>query len=676
MGKPRVEVFIPSISELGKKAAISKTATLYESLSVLIPAPQNETGEGLDFDAIAGLAEKIASWPDTPITIAIFTQDREGRARWMLEVNWSMEEFASRLRQILEDESAKQLLKNVELKEDSENGYRLELPDMLLAVVRKTAHGAMIASSTDVSMPEEIWKGAERKRKISPVLYCRLNLDAGTEEEKGSSLFSGIAGVDAVRYELTPRSNGEWSDTISVSWNPLLGAALKLLFKKVSHPFDCPKNAFATAVINSSMGEGAADALTGLPLGTIGSKVGSEMMFASVEGTGFLPVPDQFFVFHTEQSPDTINEAIRGAISEETKRRAEDDLAPRWYEIEIDGKVVFWRDPGADGVYGLMPMTFRTVIFFDHEAEDDDHDARLVVCSTSTWADDAVKSWAAANEKTIKLPVSKKVHWQAKLNWKTVYALAHPFLGILSSFVEGSSMPPDAAELGDALADSDIQIQIGFGGLNARHIGPMPLGAIYVPAVMGMALSTGADGSSEAAREQTACRNLRVLYHHSKLFKRDYGRWPANVAELDGYVDFASHWSLLYLRKRERSFGEGLVKALFASDKKKSAADSEVDEKAYDDSLYVIEWSKSDNEWQLMYRADEFVHYENIYIDSAGEIHRIPRKPISPVVANTGAKSDPPKNSDEVKPGKSDGEKQKGDSDKEKKQKTKKKILL
>jgi hypothetical protein len=121
-----------------------------------------------------------------------------------------------------------------------------------------------------------------------------------------------------------------------------------------------------------------------------------------------------------------------------------------------------------------------------------------------------------------------------------------------------------------------------------------------------------------------ACRNLRVLYHHSKLFKKDYGRWPSTVAELDGYVDFASHPNLLSLRPKDGGFLGGFV-SIFTSDKKKKAAeDVEADDDAIDDSLYEIDWSPGD--WKLKFRADQFAEYSTIYVDKEGEIHRVPKK--------------------------------------------------
>lgn len=649
-GKPQVEVFIPSVTVLSKATSESKTARLFDVLNGMFPVPKNETGEGVDVSSLIKLLDRIAAWPDTAITVAVFPQDRDGRPRWLLRVDWTVDELAQRVRELLTDEVAGELFKGIELNpaNDPADGYRLETPEMVLAVLKPTGSGAMLASEAPVELSEEVFgeSAVRNNPKKRPFLaYCSLNLDAGTDEERGASLFSGIAGVKAVQYVVSLNKRGDWNEQFGVTWNPLFGAALKLIFQKVKDPFDCPTESYATAVVHVGLGDGVADMLSGLPPFTIADLADSEVMFAAVPGSGFLPVPDLFYVLRTKHA-DRIETEIREAITKENRQRADDDQPPRWREERIDGKAVFWRDPAADGIYGLMPMTFRSVVFVDRPPSDDSNAAeskvaRLVICNTSTWADDAVVRWTAVKKDTIKLPASKSDHWQARINWSRAYQLAQPYLGILTGFTEGASMPPDVAAIGDALSDSDIRIEVGYGGIRARHTGPIPIGAIYVPAVTGAALASSASPSSEIAREQTACRNLRVLHHHARLFHRDYGRWPANVAELDGYVDFASNSSLLYLSRRGRSFGEALTSALFSQgrDAKRPAADDEADEKAIDDSLYVIQWSANDSEWKLMFRENEFNSFKTIYIDAAGTIHRIPKDAPAAAIDTTPARS-------------------------------------
>ncbi len=643
-GKPQVEILIPSVTTLANAAQRSKTAALYEAVSTLIPVPKNETGDGLDFDSLLSVLSKITSWGDTSIAIAIYTQDRDGRPRWLLRVDWPLETLVDRVRSLLNDEAGREIFKNIELKESATGAFTLEIPEMELAVLKACDGGSMIAATSAVVMPESLYgQDAVEESKRTPskkpfLIYCSLNLDAGDKDQKGSSLFTSVAGVSAVRYVASLNRKNEWTEQFGVTWNPLVGAALKVALQKAKKPFDCPRDSYAAAVLNLGLGEGMADSLAGLPLGTIGGRADGEMMFAAVPGSGFLPVPDMFYVLRAK-GRDEIIESIRKAIAEESQRRADDDLPPRWREETISGKPVFWRDPAADGVYGLTPMTFRTVIFFDGDDSVDDEgsgkrETRLIIATTSTWADDAVKRWGVVSKDTFKLPTSEKIHWQARLSWLRMYELAHPYLGMLAGFLEGASVPTDPGELATSLSDSDIEVRITLGGLRVKHTGPLPFGAAYVPVVAATALGATADPSSESAREKVACRNLRVLYHHALLFKHDYGRWPATVAELDGYVDFASHPQLLYLRSRDRSFMEGLTSALFA-DRQRGATPGAVavEERDIDDSLYVIEWSESDDDWRLAFRENEFNSYKTIYIDGRGEIHRVAKEVVQPPVA-------------------------------------------
>lgn len=644
-GKPQVEILIPSVTTLANAAQRSRTAALYEAVSTLIPVPKNETGEGLDFDSLLSVLSKVTSWGDTSIAIAIYTQDRDGRPRWLLRVDWPLETLVDRVRSLLNDEAGREIFKNIELKESATGAFTLEIPEMELAVLKACDGGSMIAATSEVAMPESLYgQDAVEESKRTPskkpfLIYCSLNLDAGDKDQKGSSLFTSVAGVSAVRYVASLNRKNEWVEQFGVTWNPLVGAALKVALQKAKKPYDCPRDSYAAAVLNLGLGEGMADSLTGLPLGTIGGRADGEMLFAAVPGSGFLPVPDIFYVLRAK-GRDEIIESIRKAIADDTKRRADDDLPPRWREETISGKPVFWRDPAADGVYGLTPMTFRTVIFFDGDDSADDEvggkmETRLVIANTTTWADDAVKRWGVVSKDTFKLPASDKIHWQARLNWLRMYELAHPYLGMLAGFLEGASVPTDPGELATSLSDSDIEVRITLGGLRVKHTGPLPFGAAYVPVVAASALGATADPSSESAREKVACRNLRVLYHHALLFKHDYGRWPATVAELDGYVDFASHPELLYLRSRDRSFMEGLTSALFAG-RQRGAKPGEVavEDRDIDDSLYVIEWSESDNEWRLAFRDNEFNAYKTIYIDGRGEIHRVAKEVVQPPAAD------------------------------------------
>lgn len=643
---PQVEVFIPSVAGLADSARHSKTAALWRALAGMFPLPADETGEDFDFAAVTKLLEQVAQWPDTSLVFATYTQDREGRARWAARVDWPMEGFRGGLESFIETEAAKKLLKDVALVEREDGAIQIELPDLVLAVITECEGGSLIASAEGVHLPEAVFgrdyageppdanrpsatpangpavkkKTGQKPRQYSMLVYCRLNL-AG--ENEGGSPFAMISGVKDVRYGGALDGNGLWQEKVVIRWNPLLGVALKAAFKKLKEPFECPRDAYVVAAFNTALGEGLADSLAGLPPGTIGGRASSETAFAAVPGTGFLPFPDVYFQF-TARGEDQIIEAVREAVEKDTREREEEDRPIAWREETIDGRPVFWCDSSADESLSFMPATYRTVVFFDRPRTDQEDEAlRLIIAQTPMWAEDAVHHWRelTKNAKSrVTVPDSKQTHWQARISWRRVYALTHPYLALLAGLSAEAAAPPPVDELKAALADSVVDIRIDYGGLQVRARGPVPVGAFYIPVVALTSLSSSGDYFSEAERERVACQHLRVLYHHAKLFKKDYGRWPASVAELDGYVDFTLHADLLYLRPKKEGFAAGLV-ALVTGDKKPAAGGE--DERKIDDSLYVIEWSPDD--WKLMFRDGEFVHYRTIYIDAEEKIHRVPK---------------------------------------------------
>ncbi|MFH1418710.1 MAG: hypothetical protein ABII12_10560 [Planctomycetota bacterium] len=629
---PQVEIYIPSIAALTQAAAQSKTADIFEAISGMVPKPRNETDEGPDFAAMLRLLEQIAGWPDTSIVVTIYSQDLEGRPRWAVRVDWPLDALRNRIEQLLAMKEADQVLDNVELHDAEDGACRLELPDHMLAVLTESGGGSLIASVADLQPPETVFgqpapdanraKGRKSNKKL---VYCRLSLEGGDDK---NSPFASVPGVRNVSYGLSLRKDGQWDEKFVVVWNPAIGAALKAFFQKTRQRFECPRDAYALAAFHVGGGGGMADAIAQLPMGTIGARAGSEVAFAATPGIGFFPWPDVFFQF-TARKKDKIIEDIREHIEKDTKKRKDDDRPPAWFEEEVDGQVVFWKDPTADSHWGIMPVTYRTVLFFegtekqgDDEEEESESTLRLIVAQTSTWADDAVHHWQKLTrtaKRRVTVPDSDKAHWQARINWNRIYALAQPYLCLLAAASEDTSLPATAEELGDALTQSVINIRIEMAGVKVTHRGPIPFGAAYVPGVAVLSLGSAADASSEAGRERVACRHLRVLYHHAKLFKKDYGRWPATVAELDGYVDFATHSHLLQLRSKDVSFVESL--ALSLSSKKES--DRLDEDEMIDDSLYEIEWSP--DAWRLKFRKDTFKNHLTICIDQEGEIHRIPK---------------------------------------------------
>ena len=634
-----VELYLPSVQALVHAARRSRTAALCRAVVGMIPSPpEMEDEPQLDVAALLRLAQKIGTWPDTSVSLTIYTQDRDGRPRWAVQVDWPLPDLVEHLEDILSDEATGKLLGDVALHredaatDDGPARYRLELPDVVLAVLSASGSSSLIASAEDLQPSDSIF-GRERaeesktdrgvaKKKKRALVYCRFNLEAG-EQQREDSLFSTLSGIRDVRYWATLKKSGLWNERFSVSWNPLLGMALKAMFRKARRPFACPKDAYAAAVVNLGLAEGLADAIAGLLPGTIGGHAGSEMAVTVAPGTGFLPFPDVFYEFRARKQAAILKD-IRRFIEKANKKRRRDDRPPLWHESEINGRPVFWHNPASSGGFGFSLVSYRTVIFFVEASDGESKTSRLIIAQTSTWAEDTVRRWAALCKKTHKMPSSKKLHWQARIGWRKVYELVQPYLALLAGFSEDAAIPPEAEALGRSLADAVVDVKIGYGGLHVRHTGPIPIGAFYVPTVAVMSLRSSADPSSESAREQVAARHLRVLYHQAKLFKKDYGRWPATVAELDGYVDFSSHPELLRLRARKKSFAEGLTAMIGARKRRPSKNAEQADETpALDDSLYVIRWSADQGQWRLGIREGEFAAYKTMYIDAGGEIHRV-----------------------------------------------------
>ncbi len=620
---PQVEIFIPSVARLAEEVERSRTGGLLRELSGLMPLPRDDTGEGFDFDALYGLGERISKWPDTSLAVTVYSQDNQGRPRWTAQLDWSLPDLAGRVAGVLEDERASKILKDFALKKDAEGRWRIELPDTVIAVLSSHHGRSLISSAADLAPPEKLFGRPSSKsssKKSASLIYCRLNLEASDGE--GGSFFTMLSGVSDIRYAGNVDNDGRWRERFSVRWNPFVGALLKATFKKTERSYQCPRDSLAAGVCHLGMSEGLADSIAGLPMGTIGGRADGEMAIAVVAGEGFLPIPDMFYQFRARRV-DKIVESIREAMEKDAEERRDDDRKPAWHELEIGDDVVFVHDPSVDNHGSFSMATFRTVVFFDRQEHGEKGGDRLILAQTSNWPEEIVPRWRSllrTSKSRVTLPSSDKAHWQLTVNWSAIYALADPYLTILSGMTEGARPPGSVEKLRGVLCNSVVDVRILYTGLDVRHGGPVPIGAAYVPAVAAMALSKSAEWGSEAYREQVACRNLRALHHHAKLFKRDFGRWPANVAELDGYVDFSSHPYLLTLQPKDEGFLKGFV-SVFTTNKKSLEAE-ERDEDEIDDSLYEVEWSP--DAWMLRMRAGEFRNYATICIDEVGEIHRVP----------------------------------------------------
>ena len=623
--QPQIEIYIPSVSTLVEAAARSRTADLVRAFAAMFPARPNTDNE-IDPNAILKLLRKPASWPDTSLVFTTYTQDREGRPRWALAIDWPLADTRKRIQEILDDENAKKLLQELTLKERDDGTWQLETPDLVLAVIRKSLSGTLISSAPRVSPPETVFgqssSDESQKSKKKMLLYCSLNLKAAEDDDESESAFSMIASFNDLRYGIALDDQGLWNERLSLRWNMLVGGFIKAAVKKVNTVYDCPAEAYVNGAIHLQIGEAMAEGLADLPSGTLGSRVDDEMAFSIVPGTGFLPIPDSYFQFNAT-GVKRIIKSIRKAIEKDNQERQDEDIPIAWRELDVDGIPVFYKNDTQGG--GLFSGTFRPVIFFEPADEEQEAGAarRMIVVNTSTDAESVVRRWLQFKKdkkNLVKVPESKDSNWQVTILWKQVYSLVEPYLALLTSGEEDAGPTPTTNDLSTALADSKLQLKIDLTGLDVRHRGPLPFGAAYVPIVTGMSLSSTGNPNSEAQRERIACRQLRVLHHHARLFKKDYGRWPANVAEMDGYVDFKSHPYLLNLQPKDKTFMGGFT-SMFTAKKESQPRE---DNNGLDDSLYEIDVDEGN--WKLQIRPNEFVHYKTIYIDQDGDIHRVTAK--------------------------------------------------
>jgi len=201
------------------------------------------------------------------------------------------------------------------------------------------------------------------------------------------------------------------------------------------------------------------------------------------------------------------------------------------------------------------------------------------------------------------------------------------------SGVARDTLLPSAEEIDSKLTDGLLTLNMKFTGMSLSHRGPIPAGIMIVPGMVAAGEFLHGDTESDLARERLAARQLKVLYHHCKLFHTDLGRWPAEVAELDGYVDFAGHPELLTIQQSSKQQWRLWFDELVGSDDEKKVEEEEEekddDGAEIDDHIYVIDWGRE--AWNLGYAPDTLEHLEKLYIDQDGKIHRVEKaKPLEP----------------------------------------------
>lgn len=642
--KPRLELFIPSVAELIGEARRSHSAPLVRAAVGLLGSGHGAAEDEIDWREVVRLIGKLGDWPDTSIVGAIYAPDLEGRPRFGVRLDYSVGDLHARLSELLADEAAAELFEGLTIRPREQGGYVVALREVELAHLLPGGDGQChVLSHADVDVPERVWgwrapggEAADEPTKKQRLLYCRYNL-VGTEKDTGS-IFGDIPWVRSIDYWCQVDDTGQWEEQFAAWWNGLVSLAAQQAISMVKGAYYVPADAYAFAVLGIPFAS-MLDMMLDLPPGTLDAGGKDETCVCVLPGTGFLPVPDIVFQMPVRK-PDGLIEDLAEAAEKVNRKLEEEDQQPVWRDAEVTGRRVFWRQPETGG--GMYaPFAFRSLLFTEKVTDPRGKERDLLILiMTSTDPQETARRWLTRPKVSghRAVPTAEELHWQGFVRWKAVYKLAAPWLNLAGSISADARLLPPAEEMAEHLADSQIDVQRKMHYLLARHRGPLPLGGAYVPAICALAGAARQFASTDLAREREAVRNLRVLHHHSKLFKKDYDRWPAELWELDGYVDFASHPRLLELRKSSRGawkswFEETFTLAESQEQEQEGAEQEEEDEEGRPDtSLYVIDWGRQS--WTLGLKQGALDHLERLYIDQDGKIHRVEKqKPEEPAGA-------------------------------------------
>ena len=632
--KPRYELYVPSVECLVRRAGESHAGALIRHASGLFSA-QAAGGRGFTEEDWRTLWGIIRTWPDTSLGLATYAPTAEGKARWIVQLVWPLADLHERVSKILEMVAAEDVLEGVVLAGRGEGGYELTVGETTLAVMlADDKEGSLIVSDAEVARPTSLYgqdaEWTEPPKKTATLVYSRFNI-AGTEKDTGALFGAQIPWVKSIRYQASVRSEGEWSERFGVSWNVLVGTTAKAAIKHAKRGFYVPREAFGSALISSPVLQGMLDAMAGLKPGTLmgemggltGDRVGPETCFILLPGTGILPFPD--LVIQTRvRYTSAVLEDIRQAITKANQERAKDDLVETWHEIEEAGRTVFYDDGRAKTGAGLQPALYRRVIFVDERADPKGRSRSfLTIAFTSTDVEGMVGRWTAprAEKDRVALAAGKKVDGRGWLNWRQLYDHLHLWANLGIAGIDPLAVLPPTEAVEEHLTDATLTVKAKFTGLLIRHRGPVPAGALYLPFSLFSTLAPDDSGSTDLSRERIACDRLKLLHKNAELFKKDVGRWPARVAELDGYIDFAGNPWMLRLRQSTRSaWRKGFTDMLAGPEEEGEGEDAD-EETDIDDSIYVIEWDGT--RWILGLKPGLLDHLEKLYVDQDGEIHRV-----------------------------------------------------
>ncbi|MCH7701299.1 MAG: hypothetical protein IID37_06395 [Planctomycetes bacterium] len=615
------------------------------------------SAEGFDLESASRAIQRITEWPDTSVHLLIYAPDREGRPRWAILLDWSLDDLYARVKPIIEGDAADTLLEGVRITRQDQGGFEIALPQTTLAYLLPYENNkSCVTSHADLEFPEQLFGAAtdtdqDEAAPAATLLTCRLVLTP-TEHESGATFLSSLRAVAGVDYTARVADDGNWDETINVYWPQVIGIAAKAVVNKVKYTFFVPDEAFGAAVFSTPLVSSGFDAMAGLGVpgtfepGPLMGHTKQDVCVTVLPGTGFLPTPDIVLQVRATRV-DSLIDDVREAIEEVNDFHRRQEQPPPWHEAEVRDRVIFWNDGGSAYGGGISPLSMRTVLFVTRETDARDRDRDfLVLAQTSTSPEQLVRRWIdfpRGAERQRYLPSTKKPYGQAWVNWKQLYTWVHPWINMGLSATVRSGLLPGEESVADDLTDAWATVKVQYRGLLVSHQGPIPSGLLAIPILIGMSMEMDESGGSDLARERLACRRLRVLYHHCALFKKDIHRWPAELAELDGYVDFAGHPELLQLQLSPRKrWGEMWGEMFAGLSQPDKDGDEEFEDDDWgvdiDDSLFVMKWGEAS--WSLGIAPGTLEHLERLYIDQDGEIHRV-EKEITETRSGDEAESEP-----------------------------------
>lgn len=679
--RPRLELLVPSVLRLLSEVHRSHAGVFADFASELMLEMSRSSSEGIGADEVLAIVAMVKSWPDTGVQAFIFAPDREGRARWAIRLDWPLEQLSSRLRGLLDLPAAKEVFSGIQTR-DEDGVLHLRLGEEPLAAVYAAGPGrSVLASHADLPLPSsgskpaaaadaqeeatgasgddeeadaaETTPTAAAPAPAEALITCLLNLTK-TEADSGATFLSSFQAVNGAEYSGYVNDKGDWVERVRIDWPPIAGIGAKVIFGRLQQTFFAPDSSFATMVFNASaapgiieqlaglgpqmfLDEGELEAVADMSAGGLQQKLDDSMTMTILPGTGLFPAPD-FVVQSRTKHPDATIELLRERCKKINEMHRERDLREPWKEVEVRGRPVFWSNAAASMSGTMMPFSMKPVLFLTKEADDRGRERDFVVAGwTTTSAESLVKRWVdlPRTKEFRHLPDRRKTNGQLWLNWKLLYGWAQPYVDLA---ISGASLPvltPDRKKIEEHLTPAVLTAKLGYTNLTLAHEGPIPAAVLALPAMITTAAAADESGGSDLARERLASRRLKVLFHHCKLFHQDFGRWPAEVAELDGYVDFEGHPELLELELSSAKQWTDFFTDMFSFEEDKKSEDEEEDglPTDIDDELYVIDWGRE--QWSLGYKPGTLEHLERLYVDQDGNLHRELKKK-EPAAAASG----------------------------------------